>query len=108
MSFTQQSNNEKTFQGRCSVCDTTMVNNRLEHFGDDTNYNAVFTLLIDLLHLIPKEKSRRPRIAVMIAFRRLLLHSNDLDHLEIANSPLGLWCMQSLQSSTRDLRIAAG
>ena len=43
----------------------------------------------------------------MIVLRRLLLHTSSLDDLRLGPSAAGEWCLQSLRSSSRDLRIAA-
>lgn len=85
-----------------------MGHSRLGNFHDDSEPDALSVLLISLLKLSQKLKLRRPRIAAMIALRRLLLHSKSLNLLELANSSFGPWCLQALQSSMRDLRIAAG
>ena len=44
----------------------------------------------------------------MIALRRLIWHSDDPELWDLERSLLGQWCLQSLQSSLRELRIAAG
>lgn len=44
----------------------------------------------------------------MIALRRIVLHSQNLEVLDLEKSVLGQWCLQALQSSLRELRIAAG
>lgn len=53
-------------------------------------------------------ESRRPRVIAMIALRRLVVHSRDAEMLDLEKSALGQWCLQALQSSLRELRIAAG
>ena len=108
LSFSHISSDEKLCQNTCSVCDITMGYSRVGIFGDDSETDAIFILFINLLKLTQKQKLRRPRIAAMIAFRRLLLHSKGPNNLNLADSPIGPWCMQALQSSMRDLRIAAG
>lgn len=44
----------------------------------------------------------------MIALRRLIQHCTDEGTLDLEQSALGQWCLQALQSSLRELRIAAG
>lgn len=53
-------------------------------------------------------ESKRPRIATMIALRRLVLHCHTAEYLDLETSALAQWCIQSLNSSLRELRIAAG
>jgi len=52
--------------------------------------------------------SRRPRVLAMIALRRFTVHFKNLSFLDFEQSVLGQWCLQSLRSSIRELRIAAG
>ena len=52
--------------------------------------------------------SKRPRVLSMIAIRHCLEQSTDASVLNLAAPPLGQLCLQSLHSSLRDLRIAAG
>lgn len=44
----------------------------------------------------------------MVCLRRLIVHADDQASLDLETSELGKWCLQSLQSSVRELRIAAG
>lgn len=44
----------------------------------------------------------------MISLRRLVLHCNQAGFLNLETSIPGQWCIQSLNSSIRELRIAAG
>ncbi|KAM0333504.1 hypothetical protein ACHAQA_002167 [Verticillium albo-atrum] len=52
--------------------------------------------------------SRRPRIVAMVCIRRLIIHTDDTNAFDLETSEFGKWCLQSLQSSVRELRIAAG
>lgn len=47
-----------------------------------------------------------PRIAAMVALRRLLVHSPSSDRLHLSMSPPGEFCLHSLRSSIRELRVA--
>ncbi|POS80813.1 protein kinase rad3 [Diaporthe helianthi] len=53
-------------------------------------------------------ESRRPRIVAMIALRRIIVHSKSPEMLDLEKSAIGQWCLSTLQSSLRELRIAAG
>lgn len=44
----------------------------------------------------------------MLGLRRVILHCEDPTYLNLETSTLGQWCLQSLNSSIRELRIAAG
>lgn len=52
--------------------------------------------------------SRRPRVAAMLGLKRIVLHCEDSTFLNLETSNPGQWCLQSLNSSVRELRIAAG
>lgn len=66
---------------------------------------AIFT---KLLYLPAFRESRRPRVVAMIALRRIIAHSKTPDILDLEKSAIGQWCLSTLQSSLRELRIAAG
>ncbi|KAK4042470.1 hypothetical protein C8A01DRAFT_44486 [Parachaetomium inaequale] len=66
---------------------------------------SIFSKIIKLPSFL---ESRRPRVAAMIALRRLTKHSTDGELWDLEKSGPGQWCLQSLQSSIRELRIAAG
>lgn len=44
----------------------------------------------------------------MFALRRFTVHFNDPEFFDLEKSPLGQWCLQSLRSSIRELRVASG
>ena len=52
--------------------------------------------------------SRRPRVLAMIALRRFTVHFTSPSFVDFEQSILGQWCLQSLKSSIRELRVAAG
>ncbi|KAG9243553.1 protein kinase-like protein rad3 [Calycina marina] len=54
------------------------------------------------------QESRRPRVFAMIALKRFTVHFSLDDFIDFNKSSLGQWCLQSLNSSVRELRIAAG
>lgn len=44
----------------------------------------------------------------MFALRRFTVHFDDPVFFDLEKSPLGQWCLQSLRSSIRELRVASG
>jgi serine/threonine-protein kinase ATR len=50
----------------------------------------------------------RPRVLAMLALKRFTTHFQTPDFMDLMSSPLGQWCVASLNSSARELRIAAG
>lgn len=65
---------------------------------------ALFKVLVDMPSF---NGLHRPRVTAMTALRRLATHSKDPAFLDLESSSVGLWCMKSLSSSNRELRIAA-
>lgn len=53
-------------------------------------------------------EGRQPRVLAMIALKKFTAHFNSSDFIDLISSPLGQWCVGSLKSSARELRIAAG
>ncbi|KAF7872002.1 uncharacterized protein EAF02_009107 [Botrytis sinoallii] len=53
-------------------------------------------------------ESRRSRVLAMIAVKAFAIHFRDEEFLNLETSAVGQWCLKSLQSSMRELRIAAG
>jgi serine/threonine-protein kinase ATR len=51
---------------------------------------------------------RRPQVLAMYALRKFALHSDEPEILSYEKSRAAQWCLQSLMSSIRELRIAAG
>lgn len=52
--------------------------------------------------------SKRPRVYAMVVLRRLTKHSPSDEFLDLEKSAAGQWCLRSLSSSMRELRVAAG
>lgn len=75
------------------------------HVGAKALGVTLFSKVIKLPSLL---KSRRSRVFAMIALRRIARHSADGEFWDLEKSASGQWCLQSLQSSIRELRIAAG
>jgi serine/threonine-protein kinase ATR len=92
---------------RCSFCKTAGIGHRPTCFDVSMKARATssFSKLIKLSSFL---QSKRPRVVAMIGLRRLVIHSVDPELLDLETSAPGQWCLQSLQSSIRELRIAAG
>ncbi|KAI0867886.1 phosphatidylinositol 3 [Hypoxylon argillaceum] len=61
-----------------------------------------------LLKTAAFSESRKPRVAAMVSLRRMTKHCNSLEFLDLEVSFAAQWCLKSLHSSQRELRIAAG
>ena len=91
----------------CSFCKSGGSKDRPSCL-DLTAKSTATTFFAELVRLPSFTETKRPRIIAMVALRRLVLHSMDPDFLDLETSPAGQWCLQSLRSSVRELRIAAG
>jgi len=107
-----RNNNEHLLSKKCYDCD---IESR-EYLKDrgplatwnDPESEVVFATIASLMKLPKIQKYPRPRVTAMLALKRLLSHTANMDHLNLTTSPFGQWCLQALHSSMRDLRIAAG
>ncbi|RDA91201.1 hypothetical protein CP533_4836 [Ophiocordyceps camponoti-saundersi (nom. inval.)] len=102
-----------TSEVQCTICEDA---GSMEAVGSSVFKREARTVFCKLIHLPKFVESRRPRIVAMIALRRLVLHCEDSSFLDLEGSGLGdvaltgpgHWCLQSLNSSMRELRVAAG
>lgn len=95
---------------RCYFCETlplpeaiTVHDVRCQSISKDA-----ISILATLVNSPRFHDSKRSRVLAMIALRTFATHFTDEEFLDLEASSLGQWCLQSLQSSVRELRIAAG
>ena len=82
--------------------------------GQATNHVPIATaasndeLLKTLLVLIRSISRRsRARVSAMKALRHIIMHIASPENWKLDQTPAGDWCLQSLKSSSRDLRVVA-
>ena len=92
----------------CSICDTDVRHNTVSALWEGPGSEEAFSTIVNLIQLPRPQKLRRPRVAAMLALKRLLSHIVKGEHLDLTASAFGQWCLQALNSSLRELRIAAG
>lgn len=94
---------------KCSYCDadTTKSPLTVRPYADDRN-SELFKTLEVFLKLDKFQMSVGVRVWAIMSLKRMLNHTRDLMHLSLAQSALGRWCLNALQSSRREIRIAAG
>jgi serine/threonine-protein kinase ATR len=97
-------------EAHCSVCEGTqlldkkiILDARSQGISDEAL--LIFDKLVQSASFLD---SRRPRVLAMFALRRFAVHEDTPSFLDLQVSLLGQWCMRSLKSSVRELRIAAG
>ena len=97
-----------SLQSKCCDCDAESRDNTRSTSRVGPELEEVFSALARLINMPRIQKHRRPRVAAMLALKRLLSHTSNMDYLDLAISPFGQWCLQALHSSIRELRVAAG
>jgi serine/threonine-protein kinase ATR len=90
----------------CHKCDSDQHD--LGHFpeGEIADYEDLWTILNFVLPRLSRTPG--PRISAMVALRRILMHSPNLNHMHLSSSTPGEFCLHSLRSSIRELRVATG
>lgn len=94
---------------RCTICSGQVE--PLKKANDEGSKMVAFRFFSSLVKLPSFIESKRPRILAMLALRRMARHSKCLGQArwwDLETSEVGQWCLQSLNSSIRELRIAAG
>lgn len=92
---------------QCSLCYQQEHSQLLPTAVDDVKGKALESLL-QITRLTPFVESKRPRVIAMVSLRRMIRHCRSPETLDLEKCALGQWCLQALQSSHRELRIAAG
>ncbi|KAI4730691.1 hypothetical protein E4T49_01590 [Aureobasidium sp. EXF-10728] len=99
---------------QCSICDGER---RLRHEPDKNtweennradDWNELFQMLTELFESQDLHLSDRHRVLAILAIRSIVLHNRNPRELDLGTSFLGEYCLKYLQSSSRELRIAAG
>ncbi|KAL6794711.1 hypothetical protein GGI42DRAFT_345653 [Trichoderma sp. SZMC 28013] len=90
----------------CPICDES--SSSVPMISSHNAKGEARQIFSKVIRLPSFSESRRPRIAAMITLRRLILHCEDASFLNLEISGPGQWCLQSLNSSIRELRISAG
>lgn len=93
---------------QCSFCSKPDRTAPRPPCTDPTSVALAGSIFTKLICLPAFRESRRPRVVAMIALRRVIVHSKSPDMLDLEKSAIGQWCLSTLQSSLRELRIAAG
>lgn len=93
---------------QCSFCSKADGRVPRSPCTDPTSASVAGSIFAKVICLTEFRESRRPRVVAMIALRRIILHSKSPEMLDLEKSAIGQWCLSTLQSSLRELRIAAG
>ena len=92
----------------CCLCDSEEPTLTLERRSMDSNHcHELFTTLENLIKLDEYRALPQVRIWGVMTLRRLLNHTEEPNYLNVEASILGQWCLATLNTSIRELRIAA-
>ncbi|QSZ36964.1 hypothetical protein DSL72_009056, partial [Monilinia vaccinii-corymbosi] len=101
---------QNIISSQCFICeklsppDSTILN---DDFCQKTGSEAIL-ILNTLIKSSAFMDSRRSRVLAMVAVKAFAIHFRDEGFFDLETSEIGQWCLKSLQSSMRELRIAAG
>lgn len=101
-------NDGLSLQLKCCDCDAESRDSTRSTSRVGPDLEEAFSALARLINMPRIQKHRRPRVAAMLALKRLISHTSNMDYLDLAISSFGQWCLQALHSSIRELRVAAG
>jgi serine/threonine-protein kinase ATR len=94
----------------CVVCEEsqrTLPDGTSESRRQEVSVEAIATFQA-IFNSPSFQQSRRCRVIAMFALRRFALHFSNAELIDLETSRLGQWCLTSLRSSIRELRVAAG
>lgn len=90
----------------CQICDVEQLAHDYSVSGECPDFEDIWSLFNFIL---PKlTRTAGPRISAMVALRRILTHAPNSSQMHISASTAGEFCLHSLRSSVRELRIATG
>ena len=89
----------------CSTCDSNGAAGAVILPIEEAD--AMVNILVVLIKQSRSCKSKQSRVAMMNTLCRVLRHVPSSDHVDLSASYLGQYCLNSLRSSARELRIGA-
>ncbi|KAJ5778568.1 hypothetical protein N7520_001814 [Penicillium odoratum] len=90
----------------CKRCDLETHNSGNGIEKNMTEFEELWAIFNSILPKLTRTSG--PRIAAMVALRRILMHSPFLDQMHLSSSASGQFCLHALRSSNRELRVATG
>jgi serine/threonine-protein kinase ATR len=90
----------------CEICDVEQLEHDRSANGECAEFEEIWSLFNFILPKLTRTPG--PRISAMVALRRILMHAPNSNQMHISNSTSGEFCLHSLRSSIRELRIATG
>ena len=91
----------------CPTCSSILRSLPPQTLHDDELAGILEESLMALLRVSQAQRSRKAKVGAMIAIKRISAHTINQSTICNSASTLGQWCFKGLQSSARQLRIAA-
>jgi serine/threonine-protein kinase ATR len=93
----------------CSICEDSKYSGpKSKQDNCEQARNDSIMVFNNIIKSQPFQDSRKPRVLAMITLRKFTSHFRTPEFIDLETSPLAHWCLKSLRSSVRELRIAAG
>lgn len=90
----------------CYVCDRKDPRTRASSFPQVDDFESLWKVFANILPRLPRVPM--VRITAVTALRRTLVHAPTSSQMHLASSSFGEFCLHSLRSSVREVRIATG
>ncbi|KAJ5300562.1 uncharacterized protein N7443_005564 [Penicillium atrosanguineum] len=90
----------------CHVCDDEHLQPGMLPEKETPQFEELWSIFNFILPKLTRTPG--PRIAAMVALKRILMHSPGSNQMHLSSSTAGEFCLHSLRSSIRELRIATG
>ena len=92
----------------CSTCDGVAIEDTKPSGDKADELDDVLKVLESIIEAPKFQRLRQPRVAAAMSLCRILRHASSESALDLSASKTNQWCLNALQSSVRELRIAAG
>ncbi|KAH7037280.1 phosphatidylinositol 3 [Microdochium trichocladiopsis] len=92
----------------CTRCGDVTALDAVNSEADFATKEAVADIFLWILQVPEFAESRQPRLHAMVSLRRIATHFRAPRFLDLESSAAAQWCLKSLQSSIRELRVCSG
>ncbi|GLA55219.1 serine/threonine-protein kinase M1 [Aspergillus niger] len=90
----------------CRICDPKCRDLKSESNSQTVKSDELCQILDHIISNL--SRTANLRIAATVALRRTLMHTSESAHMQLTSSVFGEFCLNSLRSSVRELRLTTG
>lgn len=90
----------------CRICDPKCRDLKSESNSQTVKSDELCQILDHIISNL--SRTANLRIAATVALRRTLMHTSESAHMQLTSSVFGEFCLNSLRSSVRELRLSTG